>query len=278
VKFLAPAIALLLAMALPAAALELQGTLTQGGLVIGKVTPGSKVSLDGAPVAADDVRGLFVIGFGRDHGPVATLQVEGPDGGRETIPLAIASREWSVSRIDGLTPRKVTPAPEDLERIKRDAALIRAARAQQSDRTDFLAGFIWPAKGRLSGHYGDQRILNGEPRAPHLGTDIAAPVGTPVHAAASGTVTLAERDLFYTGGTIAIDHGYGLSTIYSHLSQVAAAVGDTVAQGARIGAIGATGRASGPHLDWRLNWFQERLDPELLVGPMPGTSASEVSE
>ena len=184
------------------------------------------------------------------------------------MPLEIAARQWNIARIDGLPPGKVTPKPEDIERIRREAALIREARARRTARTDFLGGFIWPAEGRISGRYGDQRILNGEPRSPHLGTDIAAPVGTPVRAAAAGVVTLAERDLFYTGGTIVIEHGHGLTTIYSHLAEVGVAAGAQVAQGDRIGAIGATGRATGPHLDWRLNWFQERLDPELVVGPL----------
>ena len=263
------AVTLLLAVVRPAAALELQGTLAQGGLVVGRIAPGAKVTLDGEPVTVDDGRGLFVVGFGRDHGPTAELAIEAPDGTRETTRLEIAARQWDIARIDGLPPRTVTPSPGDLERIGREAALIRAARAHDSDRTDFLGGFIWPAKGRISGRYGDQRILNGAPRSPHLGVDVAAPVGTPVHAAAGGLVTLAERDLFYTGGTLVIDHGHGLTTIYSHLNEVGVAVGAVVAQGDPIGTVGATGRATGPHLDWRLNWFQERLDPELVVGPMP---------
>ena len=259
---------LLLVAAAPAAALELQGTLAQGGFVVGRVEPGAAVSLDGVPVAVDAASGLFVIGFGRDHGTTSQLVIEAPDGKRQTMPLTIAARTWNIARIDGLPPRKVTPEPGDLERIRREAALIRAARAVRTARTDFLGGFIWPAEGRISGRYGDQRILNGEPRSPHLGVDVAAPVGAPVRAAAAGTVTLAERDLFYTGGTIVIKHGHGVTTVYSHLSEVGVAAGMAVAQGEIIGAIGATGRATGPHLDWRLNWFQERLDPELVAGPM----------
>ena len=254
--------------AVPAAALELQGTLAQGGMVIGHVTPGTGVTLDGTPVDVDPRRGLFVAGFGRDHGPHAELVLTGPDGTRQTKRLDIAARDWNIARIDGLPPRKVTPKPEDLARIRREGALIHAARARHGTETDFLGGFIWPAEGRISGHYGDQRILNGKPRSPHLGTDIAAPVGTPIKASAGGTVSLAERDLFYTGGTVVIDHGHGLTTIYSHLATVAARPGTRVAQGDVIGTLGATGRATGPHLDWRLNWFQERLDPKLHIGPM----------
>ncbi len=254
--------------AVPAAALELQGTLAQGGLIVGHVTPGTGVTLDGAPVDVDPRLGLFVAGFGRDHGPRAELVLTRPDGTRETKLLDIAARDWNIERIDGLPPRKVTPKPEDLERIRREGALIRVARARRGPETDFLGGFIWPAEGRISGRYGDQRILNGKPRSPHLGVDIAAPIGTPVRASARGTVSLAERGLFYTGGTVVIDHGHGLTTIYSHLETVVARQGMRVGQRDVIGTVGATGRATGPHLDWRLNWFQERLDPELVVGPM----------
>jgi murein DD-endopeptidase MepM/ murein hydrolase activator NlpD len=260
---------LLAGLATPAAALELQGTLAQGGLVIGHAVPGAAVSLDGKPVKVETATGTFVIGFGRDHGPESVLTVTAADGTAVTRTLQIAPRDWDIERIDGLPPRKVTPKPEDLERIRREGALIRAARARAGAETGFLGGFVWPVAGRISGRYGNQRILNGEPRRPHLGVDIAAPTGTPVRAAAAGRVTLAERDMFYTGGTLVIDHGHGLTTIYSHLDRLDVGIGATVAQGDAIGTVGATGRATGPHLDWRLNWFQERLDPALVVGPMP---------
>ena len=268
-RHLAPVIVFLLAAIAPAAALELQGTLAQGGLMIGRVAPGSSVTLDGAPVRVDAQRGVFVAGFGRDHGPTAELVLTSADGIRETVVLEIAARAWDVERIDGLPPRKVTPSAEDLVRIRREGALIRAARAREGAETDFLGGFVWPVSGRISGRYGNQRILNGQPRQPHLGIDIAAPQGTAVHASASGMVTLAERDLFYTGGTIVIDHGFGLTTIYSHLAELHVVAGARVERGAVIGTVGATGRATGPHLDWRLNWFQERLDPALVVEPKP---------
>jgi murein DD-endopeptidase MepM/ murein hydrolase activator NlpD len=183
----------------------------------------------------------------------------------ETQTLAIVPRQWRIERIDGLPPRTVTPPPEVLKRIRREGALINAARARDSDAKDFAQGFILPAAGRFSGFYGSQRILNGKPRRPHYGLDIAAPVGTPVHAAAAGEVVLAETGLFYTGGTVVIDHGHGLTTIYSHMNSVDVNVGDSVAQGAPIGTIGATGRVTGPHLDWRINWFNVRLDPQLVL-------------
>ena len=255
-----------------AAAVELDGQLVQGGLVIGRTTPGATIALDGRPVRVDAASGAFAIGFGRDHGPSAKLIVRLPDGTRQVETLAIAARDYDIQRIDGLPPRQVTPNTLDLERIRREGALISAARARDGAETTFLAGFAWPVIGRISGVYGSQRILNGEPRRPHLGLDIAAPVGTPVHAAAAGSVTLAEADLFYTGGTVILDHGHGVTTIYSHLDRVDVAAGAIVAQGTVIGTLGATGRATGPHLDWRINWFQTRLDPRLVVGPMPGGS------
>ena len=275
-RAIAVAVAWVLFAVAPAAALELNGPLTQGGLIIGTAAPGTAVAFDGRALRIDPQGGTFVFGIGRDHGAAATLTITHPDGREETQALAIAPRQWQIERIDGLPPRKVTPSDEDLKRIRREAALINAARSRNSATMDFARGFILPATGRLSGFYGSQRILNGEPRRPHLGLDVAGPLGTPVHAAAAGEVVLAESDLFYTGGTVAIDHGHGLTTIYSHLASVDANLGDRVAQGAPIGTIGATGRATGPHLDWRINWFNVRLDPELaLENPLPAGEDGE---
>ena len=260
----------------PAAAADLSGALTQGGLITGTVPPGTAVAFDGRELRVDPQSGTFVFGIGRDHGPEATLAITHPDGRVEAQALAVAPRQWQIERIDGLPPRQVTPPPEVLERIRREGALINAARSRNSATMEFAEGFILPAAGRLSGRYGSQRILNGKPRRPHLGLDIAGPVGTPVYAAAAGEVVLAEADLFYTGGTVAIDHGHGLTTIYSHLASVDAALGDRVAQGTPIGTLGATGRATGPHLDWRINWFNVRLDPELVLeNPLPPGEAGE---
>ena len=137
-------------------------------------------------------------------------------------------------------------------------------------RTPNLAGFDWPASGRISGVFGSQRVLNGEPKRPHFGVEIAAPLGSPVRAAAEAIVTLAEPDLYYSGGTVILDHGHGLTSSYLHMSEVLVTVGQRVARGEAIGAVGAAGRSTGPHLDWRFNWFDQRLDAELLVsGPMP---------
>ena len=263
----------LLLLGLPATVgaleLELEGELRQGAMVIGRVEPGVQVSLEGHVLRVDQETGTFVFGLGRDAAATARLEVVGPDGAREIRELAVAGRDYDIQRVDGLPPRKVTPSEEDLTRIRREAKLIQGARARDSAAGWFREGFRWPVRGRITGVYGSQRILNGEPRAPHLGVDIAAPRGTPVHAAARGIVTLAETDLFFTGGTVVLDHGHGVSTIYSHLDTVEVDAGAIVAQGEKLGTLGSTGRSTGAHLDWRINWFQVRLDPVLVAGPMP---------
>jgi murein DD-endopeptidase MepM/ murein hydrolase activator NlpD len=162
----------------------------------------------------------------------------------------------------------VTPDPAELARIRREADEVRALRKTAGAGPDFIVPMIWPAHGPISGVYGSQRILNGEPRAPHMGVDIAAPMGAPVVAAAGGVIRLAET-LFLTGNTVLIDHGYGLETSYAHLSRLEVAPGQRVRQGEEIGRVGATGRATGPHLHWGMEWFEVRLDPQLVVAPMP---------
>jgi len=252
--------------------ITLDGQFTQGGLVIGRAPKGSRVTLDGKALrVADD--GRFVFGFGRDQEPEALLRIRLPNGASEERRIAVSKREYQIQHIEGLPPRQVTPSLEDQERIKRERALIGRAFGRDSagtgSATGFASAFAWPALGPISGVYGSQRILNGEPRAPHFGVDVAMPTGTPVGAAADATVALAEADLFYTGGTVILDHGHGLSTLYAHLSTVAVQGGQTVRQGETIGRIGATGRVTGPHLHWGANWFSVKLDPALLVPSMP---------
>ena len=261
-------IAALLAAPCWAGSLTLEGAVEQGGLVRGKTEPGARLVLDGRPLRlAPD--GSFIFGFGRDAPAQARLDAVFADGRREHRDLAVAPRQYDVQRIDGLPPEQVTPDPALRARIEREAALIAKARAVDSDRLDFEQHFLWPAVGPISGVYGSQRILNGEPRAPHMGVDIAGQRGAPILAAAGGTVTLAERDLFFTGGTVIIDHGYGLATTYQHMDSIDVRVGQQVAAGERIGSLGSTGRVTGPHLHWALNWYEVRLDPALTVGPMP---------
>lgn len=249
-----------------AADVVLRGEFVQGGLIVGTAPKGTRLTLDGRElrVAPD---GHFAFGFGRDHPAEARLAIVAP-GGEEQRRLAIARRRYDIQRIDGLPSAMVAPPPALVERIKREAERIAAARKTDRGDTAFARGFIWPVKGPISGVYGSQRILNGEPRQPHFGVDVAAPTGTPVVAPQAGEVTFAETDIYLTGGTVILDHGHGISSTFSHLAAVEVRVGQRLAQGERLGTVGATGRVTGAHLDWRLNWFAERLDPQLVVPPM----------
>ena len=242
--------------------------MVQGGILFGKAEPGSAVSLDGREIMVSE-SGHFVIGFGRDETGERTLSVRDADGATQTRQLEIQKREYRIERVDGLPPKTVTPDPEALERIRNDAALVGRARALRENRDDYAGGFAWPAKGRISGVYGSQRVLNGEPRRPHFGLDIAAPTGSPVYAPAAGTITMAHPDLYYSGGTVILDHGQGLSSTFLHMSKLHVKKDQVVQQGELIGEIGATGRASGPHLDWRMNWLDKRVDPQVLVDGIP---------
>ena len=247
---------------------RLDGPRTQGGLLRGRVPPGSTVEYEGEAVRVSS-DGWFLVGFGRDASPEAELVVVFPDGRRERQVLQVKPRKYDIQRIDGLPPSKVTPSEEDLVRIRAEVKMVKKARAVDDPRTDFLSGFRWPIKGRISGVYGSQRILNGEPRRPHFGIDIAAPRGTKVVAPTDGVVTLVHPDMYFSGGTMIIDHGHGLSSAFLHLSRILVEEGERVAQGQVIAEVGSTGRSTGPHLDWRINLFGRRLDPALVVGPMP---------
>jgi murein DD-endopeptidase MepM/ murein hydrolase activator NlpD len=248
--------------------LSLKGEPWQGALIIGQTNAEAKVRVDETPVATTS-DGYFIFGFGRfDEQPKELSITHQGTEYRTTVP--VKSREFVTERIDGLPPAKVNPPAERLQRIARETAQVKAARAVWSEQRAFLESFIWPAKGRVSGVYGSRRILNGEPKRPHYGMDIANLTGTPVIAPASGVVTMAVTDHYYTGGTIIIDHGYGLNSTYLHLSQVNVTEGQVLEQGQKIGEIGATGRATGPHLDWRLNIGTSlRLDPQLIIPRQP---------
>ena len=251
------------------ASVRLDGPRTQGGLLRGRVATGSTVEYEGDPVRVSE-DGWFLVGFGRDAPPEAELVVVHPDGRRERQVLKVKRRAYDIQRIDGLPPRKVTPrSEEDLARIRAEVEMVRKTRAIDEPRADFLSGFRWPVKGIISGVYGSQRILNGQPRRPHFGIDIAAPAGTEVVAPADGVVTLVHPDMFFSGGTMIVDHGHGLSSAFLHLSRILVEEGERVTQGQLIAEVGSTGRSTGPHLDWRMNLFDRRIDPALLVGPMP---------
>ena len=251
------------ASAAPCAQVQLPASASPGALVRGCAPAGAVVSVDGRSVrvAAD---GAFVFGIGRDAAGEIAVQVA-QHGDTRAHAIAVLPRDYRIERVDGLPQQTVTPDPEIAARIAREQARVAEARRRDDARTDWRDGFTRPLSGRTSGVYGSQRILNGVPRNPHMGLDIAAPTGTPVHAPAAGVVSFAAPDLYLTGGTVLLDHGHGLSSSFLHLSAVDVAVGDVVARGDRIGAVGATGRASGPHLHWGLNWFEVRLDPVLVL-------------
>lgn len=247
--------------------LELSGHAVEGGLMFGRTQPGAAVMLDGDAVAVS-ADGHFLLGFGRDDaGEKALTVTRGDDTVRRTI--AVADRDFKIERIDGLPKRKVTPDPKDLERIRREKAEMAEAKKASDAEPGYLGGFVWPATGRLSGVYGSQRILNGEPRRPHYGTDVAAPEGTPVRAVAGGRVAFVHRGMFFNGKTVLIDHGLGLRSVYIHMSETRVAAGQRVAAGDVIGAVGRTGRATGPHLHFGLTLGTTPIDPEVVLGPQP---------
>ena len=257
------------ATAFPAAsqALRFEGPMIQGGLLIGHTEPGSAVTVDGAATQVSP-DGLFVVGLGRDAPPKIMVRVAAPDGAATVRALEIERRHYDIQRIDGLAQNQVAPSAEDLKRIGDDSRRIAAVRAGASALIDFAGGFAWPLAGRLSGVFGSQRILNGEPRRPHAGVDVAAPQGTPVKAPADGIVALAHGDMFFTGKTLMIDHGHGLNSVYAHMSAIVVEPGQGVVKGQTIGRVGATGRATGPHLHWGVSLFDTPLDPALLAGSM----------
>ena len=257
----------LLCICSPVYAVELTGEAVQGGLLFGQAEPGSSVSLDDAEVAISP-SGQFVIGFGRDETGEREVRVISPDGETFHTSYAVKKSQYDIERVDGLPPSTVTPDPAATVRIREEARMVATARQHRDIQAYYTGGFSWPAKGRISGVYGSQRILNGKPRNPHYGLDIAAPTGTDVFAPADGLVTLTHPGMLLSGGTIILDHGQGLSSTFLHLSEILVEAGTFVKQGDLIALIGATGRASGPHLDWRMNWLDRRVNPQLLMSPM----------
>ena len=254
-------------------AVDFKGSTVQGGLLFGQATAGSSLTLDGESVAISS-QGQFVIGFGRDETGVRQLRVVSADGEVFQKDLTVEKREYAIERVDGLPPKTVTPDPSASARIKEDGRMVTSARQHRDDQAFYASGFDWPAKGRISGVYGSQRVLNGEPRRPHFGLDIAAPNGTDVYAPADGLITMTHQDMYFSGGTVILDHGQGLSSSFLHLSKILVETGTFVKQGDLIARIGSSGRASGPHLDWRMNWLDRRVNPQPLLGPM-NTSGQE---
>lgn len=249
---------------------ELPASTTPGALVIGRTEPGASVSFAGRSlrVAAD---GSFLFGLGRDIEKTVRVDVRYQDGATQHIDIPVKARKFAIERINGLPESTVNPDAKLAERITREQVIVAKARERDDARQDFRFGFIWPNVGRISGVYGSQRILNGTPKNPHYGVDIAIGTGTPIHAPAGGIVSFVAPDLYLTGGTVLIDHGHGLSSVFVHMSRIDVKTEQRIEQGQAIGAVGATGRATGPHLHWGMNWFETRLDPQLLVGDMVAT-------
>ena len=237
-----------------------KGKFIQGSFILGKTEPGSEVFIDKKKVKVTP-DGYFAFGLGRDRKNDVVITID-----KKKIVKKVFKRKYNIQRIDGLEEKKVTPPEEVYERIKRENKWIGEARAIESNLTFFTKKFIIPVENAIiSGVYGSQRILNGKPKWPHYGLDFAADEGTKIKAMLDGTVTLAEPDLFYTGGTLIFDHGHGISTLYMHMEKILVKKGDRVKQGDIIGTVGSTGRATGAHLDVRLNWFQTRLDPATVL-------------
>ncbi len=250
------------------ATISLKDRVTPGGIAIGSAPPGSTVRVDDRRVRVSD-DGRFVFGVGRDAEGKVEVVIEPPEGEAITRAIAAEKRVYKVQHIDGLPARKVEPNKDDQARIEKDWIMLNEAKAADSAILAFADKAVWPVVGPVSGVFGSQRVLNGKPKSPHRGVDVAAPTGAPVNAMLEGTVTVAARDMHFTGGTVMVDHGHGIQSLYAHLSALDVKVGQHIAKGEQLGRIGATGRATGPHLHLSLYWFKTALDPALILGPMP---------
>jgi hypothetical protein len=247
--------------------LELSGQPVQGGFLVGRTVPLAAIELDGEPVGRASAGGVFVVGFDRDAAAQARIGVVA-DGRRTVRQAAVARGVFDVQRINGLKGDQVSPAdPALLRRIAAEGTIKARGWRSRTEAAHFESGFSPPVAARTSASFGGQRILNGQPKRPHYGVDLAAPRGTPVRAPAGGRVALAEPNLHFEGGLVLIDHGQGLVAAFLHLSRVDVQAGQQVAKGAVIGAVGATGRATGPHLCWRLKWRGRNMDPSLWLRP-----------
>lgn len=245
-----------------------RGSWQQGGLLLGQVQPGTTLSHQGK-VIKTTADGQFLFGLGRDAPAVSSFELTNIEGVVTEAQFKVTARSYDIQKVEGVPQRTVEPPAEQMQRIRSDSALVVQARRLVSDKTDFLPGFIKPLEGPITGVYGSQRFYNGVPKSPHYGLDYAAPTGTIVRAPASGIVRLAHDDLFYSGGTLIIDHGHGLSSSFLHLSEMLVEQGSLVQRGDPIARVGSTGRATGAHLDWRMNWLNQRIDPALVLESFP---------
>ena len=249
-------------------AIEWRGSWQQGALLLGRVKPGQVVTYGGESLETTS-QGYFLLGLDREAGPVSRVTVRNADGTEVNEEQRVAARSYAIQRVNGVPQKTVEPAPEDLARIASNQQLVNNARKVTSNATGFLNGFVAPIEGPVTGVYGSQRVYNGIPKSPHYGVDYAAPKGAIVRAPASGVVRLAHKDLFYSGGTLIIDHGHNLTSSFLHLSDILVSEGMHVERGDTVAKVGATGRATGPHLDWRMNWRDVRVDPQLVLQALP---------
>ena len=240
----------------------------QGALIVGKTAPENQVMLNGKAIKVSKA-GDYALGFSRDEKNNSELVIIKPDGSQEKQLLKPLKREYNIQRVTGISKKIMNPNKKAISRVGEDNKKIRAARKIDSDLTAFAEGFIAPIEGTITGVYGSQRYYNGVPKTPHYGLDYAGKTGDPVKAPADGTVLMYVPDMFYSGGTMIIDHGHGVSSTFLHLSDSYVKVGDNVSKGQLVAAVGASGRATGPHLDWRINWFNMRLDPALVLKLKP---------
>ena len=256
------------AVKLQASPMTLQGSLQQGSLLLGTVETGSTAFYrdQALPVTAS---GQFLLGLGRDAPSSIELRIVDAEGLQTVQKFAVAKREYRIQRVNGVPAKTVNPPAADLARIRNDSALVKSARREITAREDFLDGFQIPLNGPITGVYGSQRVYNGVPKNPHYGVDYAAPTGTQVLSPAAGIVRLAHLDMFYSGGTLIVDHGHGLSSSFLHLSDILVGGGGGGGRAQPKARVGAGGGATGPHLDWRMNWHSERIDPQLVLETLP---------
>ncbi|MDP0561365.1 MAG: M23 family metallopeptidase [Candidatus Endonucleobacter sp. (ex Gigantidas childressi)] len=250
------------------AEIHLTGEFAQGGLIVGKTQANSTVILNNKKLPVSS-RGDYVFAFSRDDNKRYTLTVTSPSGKLEQKTFTPKKRNYKISRLTGISKKIMNPNKKAQARAAQDRAAMKKVRKISSKLTDFSQGFIAPRNSRITGVYGSQRFYNGVAKNPHYGVDYAGPIGAPVKAPASGEIILWVPDMFYSGGTLVIDHGHGITSNFLHLSASLVKVGDYVKQGQNIAKVGNSGRVTGPHLDWRMNWHKVRFDPKLAMKTLP---------
>jgi len=244
----------------------ISGYPVEGNLIVARTNPSNKIKINNEFLEIDE-SGIFVFGFHRDEENPIKLVIINNENEQFKTSIKPIKRVYKIQRIDGLKKSMVTPPEDTISRIKSDRKKVNKARKVKLEMGDFIQGFDWPLKGLITGVYGSQRILNDIPKSPHFGIDISVPIGTSVKAPASGIITLTE-DLYYSGYTVILNHGLNINSTFLHLSEINVNVGDRIGRGDLIGHSGDTGRSTGPHLDWRIDWNGKRLDAEMLAGPM----------